>query len=260
MNGPKPAIGVVSYNIHKGRSASGLRQSLHHMRDALHDVGPDIVLVQEVQRRHRGYHHGHGHWPLSAQFEVLADTEWPYHAYGPNAVHPVGDHGNAVLSRYPIIEWENIDISLHPLEQRGILHVQIEVPGLDVPLHVCCTHLNLLHRHRRRQVSVLAARIRQSVPEHCPLLIGGDFNDWRTWVTGELQRQVAVRDAHLQVQGRHARTFPAFRPMLALDRIYVRGLSVEDARVLDGARWRRLSDHLGLYAAVRPLPAAALPP
>ena len=155
------------------------------------------------------------------------------------------------MSRYPIVDWENIDISQHPLERRGILHVRIDVPGFTQPLHVCCTHLNLLHRHRRHQVSQLASRIREAVPRDCPLIIGGDFNDWRTWVTAELERQIGVRDAHVHARGRHARTFPAPYPFLALDRIYVRGMEVVDARVLDTPPWRALSDHLGLQATLR---------
>jgi endonuclease/exonuclease/phosphatase family metal-dependent hydrolase len=45
-----------------------------------------------------------------------------------------------------------------------------------------------------------------------------------------------------------ARTFPAAMPMLKLDRIYVRGFDVLDARVLHGASWARLSDHAPIIA------------
>jgi endonuclease/exonuclease/phosphatase family metal-dependent hydrolase len=212
-------LNVVTYNIHKGYSPGNRRLSLRHMRDALHGVGPDLVLAQEVM--------------------------------GSNAAHAGGDHGNAILSRYPITAWENIDISEHRLEQRGILHAEIAVPGIEASVHVCCTHLNLLHHHRRRQIATLAARIHDAVPDGCPLIIGGDFNDWRTWVTGELYRRIGVRDAHLDTRGSHARTFPSWRPLLALDRIYVRGLEILESRVLDTASWRALSDHLGLQATLR---------
>lgn len=248
MNEPQNGVlNVVSYNIHKGYSPGNRRMSLRHMRDALHSVAPDLVLAQEVVGSdRRGSEHS-----TDAQFEYLADEMWPFHAYGRNAVHAEGDHGNAILSRYPIAAWENIDISENRLEQRGILHAEIEVPGIPTNLHVCCTHLNLLHHHRRRQIATLAARIRDAVPDGCPLIIGGDFNDWRTWVTGELHRKIGVRDAHLDSRGAHARTFPSWRPLLALDRIYVRGLEVLESRVLDTASWRALSDHLGLQATVR---------
>lgn len=248
---PTGVLNVVSYNIHKGFSSGNRRLSLRHMRDALRALDPDLVLVQEVVGANLGPDNGHPREFLDAQFEYLADEVWTYHAYGRNAVHAGGDHGNAILSRYPIGDWENIDISQHRLEQRGILHAEVSVPGAGAPLHVCCTHLNLLHRHRKLQVAALARRIHDMVPDGSPLIIGGDFNDWRTWVTGALGRAIGVRDAHLNVRGHHARTFPAWQPVLALDRIYVRDLDILDARVLDAAAWRSLSDHLGLQATVR---------
>ena len=151
---------------------------------------------------------------------------------------------------------QNIDISLHSREQRGVLHAQIDVPKFSQPLHVCCTHLNLLHGHRKRQIATIVARINDAVPTQCPLILGGDFNDWRVWATRELHDVIGVREAHLIIHGRHARTFPGFSPLLALDRIYVRDLLVLDSQVLDGSGWRALSDHLGLHALVAPLPTA----
>jgi endonuclease/exonuclease/phosphatase family metal-dependent hydrolase len=45
-----------------------------------------------------------------------------------------------------------------------------------------------------------------------------------------------------------ARTFPALVPWLQMDRIYVRGLKVKEAKVLRGPEWARLSDHSPLIA------------
>jgi endonuclease/exonuclease/phosphatase family metal-dependent hydrolase len=251
MKGEGPQhLEVVSYNIHKGLTPGNLRMVLARMRDALHEVAADLVLVQEVVGRHRRFERRFTDWPAEAQFEFLADTMWPHYAYGRNAVYSERDHGNAILSRFPIVAHDNIDISLHSLEQRGILHAVIEPPGLDAPLHVCCTHLNLLHTHRKRQLRRLAERVEASVPAACPLIIGGDFNDWRTWATGELGRRIGVEEAYVARHGRHARTYPGWHPLLPLDRIYVRGLEVTRARVLTGPPWRTLSDHLALHAEV----------
>jgi len=247
---------VVSYNIHKGLGVGNLRVALSQMRDALHALAADLVLIQEVVGSHRGHARRFADWPTVAQFEFLADNMWPHVAYGRNAVYSGGDHGNAILSRHPIAWHENIDISLNPLERRGILHAVVEPPGLAAPLHVCCTHLNLLHGQRKRQLERLAQRVRSAVPAHCPLIIGGDFNDWRTWATGALARSIGVEEAYVARHGRHARTFPGWHPMLALDRIYVRGLPVTRARVLDGPPWRTLSDHLAVHAELRLAPAA----
>lgn len=242
---------VVSYNIHKGLTTGNLRVALEHMRLGLRQLAPDIVLVQEVVGSHQRYQQRFHNWPTSSQFEFLADRMWPYHAYGRNAVYSGGDHGNAILSRFPIVDHENIDISQNSLEQRGILHAVVDVPGLHRPLHACCTHLNLLHGQRKRQLAALAARVDDAVPHDCPLIIGGDFNDWRTWATRALRRTIGVREVHVHTHGRHARTYPGWQPLLALDRIYVRGLDILDAGVLDGPAWRSLSDHLGVHTKLR---------
>jgi endonuclease/exonuclease/phosphatase family metal-dependent hydrolase len=248
------ALSIVSYNIHKGLVAGNMRMALRRMRDRLHALAPDVVLVQEIVGRHRHMEQRFTDWPTGTQLEYLADRMWPHTAYGRNAIYNAGHHGNAILSRFPIIAAENIDISLHSREQRGVLHAQIDVPKLSQPLHVCCTHLNLLHGHRKRQIATIVARINDAVPTQCPLILGGDFNDWRVWATRELHDVIGVRETHLSIHGRHARTFPGFSPLLALDRIYVRDLLVLDSQVLDGSGWRALSDHLGLHALVAPLP------
>ena len=48
-----------------------------------------------------------------------------------------------------------------------------------------------------------------------------------------------------------ARTFPAAMPWLRLDRIYLRGFTVLDAQVLQGAAWAKLSDHAPIVATLR---------
>lgn len=255
MKPPEPSsnvdtLSIVSYNIHKGLVAGNMRMALRRMRDRLHALAPDVVLIQEIVGQHRHMEQRFADWPIGTQLEYLADQMWPHTAYGRNAVYNAGHHGNAILSRFPIIEQENIDLSLHSREQRGILHVQVDVPGFAQPLHVCCTHLNLWHGHRKRQVAAIAARINAAVPAHCPLILGGDFNDWRLWASRELHTMIGVHETHLSIHGRHARTFPGLSPMLALDRIYVRDLEVLDSQVLDGGGWRTLSDHLGLHALV----------
>jgi endonuclease/exonuclease/phosphatase family metal-dependent hydrolase len=247
------ALSVVSYNIHKGLAAGNVRMALRRMRDRLHRLAPDIVLVQEIVGHNRQMERRFADWPIGTQLEFLADQMWPHTAYGRNAVYKSGDHGNAILSRYPILHVENIDLSLHAREQRGILHIQIDAPGFERPVHVCCTHLNLLHGHRKRQVAAIAMRIEGAVPANCPLILGGDFNDWRLWATRELESRIGVRETHYSMHGYHARTFPGFSPLLALDRIYVRQLRVLDSRVLDGGGWRMLSDHLGLHTVVAPV-------
>lgn len=120
-------IRVVSYNIHKGRSLSG-RDSLGELRLELHGLRPDLMFLQEVQGRNDI------NGALHAQHESLAAALHMEYAYGCNAIRAQTDHGNALLSRHPILSFENQDISDHRLEQRGLLHSVVDVGGARSPL------------------------------------------------------------------------------------------------------------------------------
>ncbi|MCB1049013.1 MAG: endonuclease/exonuclease/phosphatase family protein [Acidobacteria bacterium] len=250
-----PLIKTFSYNIHKGFNAGNRQYVLNHMREALHDLSPDLVFLQEV----RGYLQPgyHPNWAVEPQFAYLAEAQWPHHAYGKNAVTAAGHHGNAILSKFPILLWENVDISTYELERRGLLHCVLDVPSLDHELHVICLHLNLFQRGRLKQIEKLCDRIETVVPPKAPLIIAGDFNDWQRQITSILAQRLQVQEAHQARHGRHARSFPAWMPVLSLDRIYFRGFRVENSAPLTGQPWHRLSDHVPLYSELLCLPFAA---
>ena len=71
------------------------------------------VFLQEVQGTHRGRSQAIAKWPEASQYEFMADEIWPAYAYGRNAVYSDGHHGNAVLSKYPIVRFENHDVLDH---------------------------------------------------------------------------------------------------------------------------------------------------
>ena len=68
------------------------------------------------------------------------------------------------------------------------------------------------------------------MPEDAPLIIAGDFNDWRRKGDRILTDKLGVYEVFEEVKGRPARTFPSVLPMFRLDRIYARELDVTDAR------------------------------
>jgi endonuclease/exonuclease/phosphatase family metal-dependent hydrolase len=245
------ALDVLSYNIHKGLAAGNRRHVLHRIRAALARSAPDLALLQEIVGEHAGHARRFPDWSPLPQAQFLAAELWPHAVYGRSAVHVHGDHGNAILSKLPIVEWLTLDVSLNRWEQRAILHAVLDTGDPGRPLHVCCVHLNLRQGDRRRQVGTLVAHLRDTVPNGAPLIVGGDFNDWQRRAGGVLEGELGVVDVHLAVHGHHARTFPAWRPLLALDRLYARGLEVEDAGVLAGPDWRGTSDHLALSARLR---------
>ena len=239
---------VVTYNIHKGFSQFKRRMSVHDLRDKLRVIGADLVFLQEVQGLHERHAERHHNWPANPQHEFLADSIWKDFAYGRNAVYDSGHHGNAILSKYPIVRWDNENVSMHHAESRGLLHCEIAIPGWSQPLHCINVHLGLLGHWRLKQIAMLKTRIERMVPPDAPLVVAGDFNDWRRRVSRALMHSLNVSEVFETTAGRPARSYPAVLPLLHLDRIYVRGFSIRLAHAHHGHAWSRVSDHIALSA------------
>jgi len=242
-------ITILSLNINAGFDLSRRRFLLPLLRDAVHTVGADVVLLQEVLGEHAGHARRHRQWPEQAQHAYMAGALWPHHAYGRNANFAEGHQGNAVLSRFPIASHGNRDVSIAGHEARGLLHVVIAVRGDARPLHVVNVHLGLREAHRQRQVAQLADFVAKDIPPGAPLVVAGDFNDWRALAHPAL-RAAGLREAFEEGGGRLALTFPAPMPVLPLDRIYLRDVAVITLSVLRAKPWSRLSDHAGLLAEI----------
>jgi endonuclease/exonuclease/phosphatase family metal-dependent hydrolase len=268
-------IRVATYNIHTGVSSFRSTPRVLALKKAIGAFDADVVFLQEVQGRHDRYQARYGekvrtphhHWPEKAQHEFFAGENL-HAAYGMNAVYDHGHHGNALLSGFPISNQNNHDVSDHAYEQRGILHCVLETPSGNV--HCYVVHLGLFEVSRRRQTDALVQCVQDSARPDEPVIIAGDFNDWRNTLSdclrlklgvvevfdelerparfgariGEIVRNAAGREKRLVP----ARTFPAALPWFRLDRIYVRGFKVEHAEVLHGPQWARLSDHAPIVA------------
>ena len=241
---------IATYNIHKGFSFFNRRLVIHDVREHLRALNADLVFLQEVQGGHERHAWRYEEWPEQPQYEFLADSIWPDFAYGKNAVYDGGHHGNAILSRFPIARWGNEDISEHRFESRGLLHCEVELPGWTAALHCVCVHLGLLARHRSRQLRALRQRIERLVPPAAPLIVAGDFNDWRRHAHRELAQPLQLKEVFEHTHGRPARSFPAALPVFQLDRIYVRGFNIKQVRVHHGHPWARISDHAALTSTV----------
>ena len=267
-------IRVATYNIHKGVSSIRAEPRVLALKQAIGLFNADVVFLQEVQGKHDlkaakygAEQLGQKHWPAAAQHEYFAGESRHLHAaYGMNAVYDHGHHGNALLSAFPIANMANHDVSDHAYEQRGILHCVLNTEhGL---VHCYVVHLGLFEAGRTRQTQALIDAVKETAPDNEPVIIAGDFNDWRNTLSatlrkalgvvevfdeirppsalGDLVRTLARRKAALHP----ARTFPAALPVFRLDRIYVRGFSVETAQVLHGPEWARLSDHSPIVATL----------
>lgn len=244
---------ITTYNIHKGFSQFNRRVTVHELRQHLQQLHADILFLQEVQGAHEGHARRFVHWPQMPQHQFLAESLAHRSAYGSNAVYEEGHHGNAILSRFPILNWENQDISVNRFESRGLLHAEIQIPGWPEALHCMCVHLNLLGRDRQKQLLALRQRIETLVPADAPLIIAGDFNDWRQQADRVLTEDLKLHEVFQSLNGVPARSFPAKLPVLTLDRIYYRGFRIEHAKVHGGLPWSKISDHAPLSATMRRL-------
>ncbi|GAB4115673.1 MAG: endonuclease/exonuclease/phosphatase family protein [Sideroxydans sp.] len=237
---------VATYNIHKGFSPLNRRVVLHELRERLRELNADIVFLQEVQGEHAGHAQQHADYPDMPQHEFLADPFWQHHAYGMNSVYEAGHHGNAILSRFPIVQTHNTDVSAHRFERRGLLHSEIDIEGRRV--HCLCTHFGLFARGRRAQLQALIGYAQATIPASAPLLIAGDFNDWRGQLSAGLDAALGVQDVFCLQYGKPARSFPSALPLLKLDRIYMRGFDLVQCKVRGG---RNMSDHAALLAQLK---------
>ena len=243
-------VRVATLNIHKGLSQFNRRMVIHELREALRVLDADIVFLQEVQGLHERHATRFPSWPNAPQYEFLAEDRWQ-HAYGRNAIYDHGHHGNAILSRFPIVSSETQDVSDHRFERRGLLHCVVAPPGWRQNLHCVCVHLSLHERGRRKQLEAIGERLEELAGRRMPIVVAGDFNDWRNRATTILGDRLGMAEVSVASIGRAARTFPALLPLLRLDRIYVRGFEVVSARAHRGAPWTLLSDHLALSAELR---------
>jgi endonuclease/exonuclease/phosphatase family metal-dependent hydrolase len=158
---------------------------------------------------------------------------------------PSWRHGNAILSPHPLDLGGRWDISAHRFEKRGLLVARATFGGHSVTL--LCAHLALTRPARLRQMNWIAHWIEKEAPDG-PLVLAGDFNDWRN-DSVPLFREHGLHEV-ATLLGEAGRTFPAFSPALALDKMFVRGMQpVEWIQPTQETAW--LSDHLPYMARLR---------
>lgn len=236
------SLRVATYNIHKGVQGIGPRRRLeiHNLGLAISQMHADVVCLQEVRKVHRGEARYFTHWPELPQADFLAPEGYQA-VYRTNAYTRHGEHGNALLTRWPVLDHQHEDMSDHRFEQRGLLHSELLVHGSRV--HVLVVHLGLIRPSRLRQLAQLRRYIEREIPSQAPVLVAGDFNEGRAIVGRELS-PVGLK----AFDGDRQATFPARLPLVQLDHVFARGLQPVGTQVLRGRAWWRMSDHLPLIA------------
>ena len=242
---------VATYNIHKGVRGVGPRKRLeiHNLGLGIEAFDADLVFLQEVRSFHRReamrFERTSFGWPKEGQADFLAPLGYEV-AYRTNAVTRGGEHGNALLSRWPLGDVGHHDVSDHRFEQRGLLHVTVQWNGVTV--HAVNAHFGLIHASRVRQVQRLAAFITAEIPRDELLLVAGDFNDWGERLDAPMQALGLHRATAPGAAAARLNTFPSRLPLFSMDRIYTRGLRCTSSSVPRGPAWARMSDHLPLLA------------
>ncbi len=234
---------LLTWNIHKCIGGVDRRYDPRRTAEALAHFQADVVLLQEVDggvARSNGDH----------QVDLLGDLcGFDHRTWFPNVdIRGGGAYGNAILSRYPIVETRNVDVSVRWKKKRSVLHAicRVRQGDVDRTLHVFNMHLGLAQYERRIQLQTfLDSHPFRHLDAHTPVVVGGDLNDvWGSlgsWLTPAAFRGV----------DRKPRTFPAWAPMRSLDAIYVRGdLALERLERGETDLAKRASDHRPLLADV----------
>lgn len=240
-------IRVATWNIHKGVNGLGPRRRLeiHNIGLAVDQFDADIICLQEVRKHHHREAQRFSHWPSLEQADFLAPLGYTP-VYQTNAITKHGEHGNALLTRWPVIKHQHEDMSDHRFEQRGLLHVEVLIHA--APVHIVVVHLGLIKSSRRRQVKQLCDYIQREIPKDAPLIVAGDFNDWGTAC------EAALKSEHLHtfhsnpIAAKKLRTYPARLPLVQFDYVFARHLTATSVVVPTGQSWARMSDHLPLIA------------
>jgi endonuclease/exonuclease/phosphatase family metal-dependent hydrolase len=234
----RPVLRVATYNVHRCRGLDG-RTRPERIAAVLRAIDADVVAIQEVI----------GAGPRGGgQIEDIGALLGMGWVMAP-ARHLRGHlFGNAVLSRLPITQHLEHDLSWKTCEPRRMQRVDIAANGST--LHVYNVHLGTALLERRHQAERLAAIVSD---RHVagPKLVLGDFNEW---MRGRLTLLLSAKlnSVDLRNHLRRRRTYPGLFPILHLDHIYYTG-KVEIVRI-DLPRTRMAlvaSDHLPLVADVR---------
>ena len=236
--GATATLRIATYNVHRCRGLDG-RTRPERIAAVLSEIDADIVALQEVVGAGP---RGGGH---AEELGAALGMGW---VMAPARLLRGHQFGNVVLSRFPIVQHLEHDLSWKTCEPRRLQRVDIRVNGGT--LHVYNVHLGTAILERRHQAGRLATIVSERQVAD-PKLVLGDFNEWmRGLATTLLSARLNSVDLRDFLPRR--RTYPGVFPLLHLDHIYYAGC-VEVVRIaLPRTRLALVaSDHLPLVADVK---------
>ncbi|MGE3539761.1 MAG: endonuclease/exonuclease/phosphatase family protein [Candidatus Tectimicrobiota bacterium] len=234
---------LASYNIH-GCIGPDKQYDRRRIATVLREINADILSVQEL--------HAHGVGPETGdEVAFLTAVAGGEVVLGTTFTGGRGAYGIALFSRLPILAVRRIDLHVPPHEPRCALDVDLAVDCGT--LRVITMHLGLRPWERRLQVQRLNESIEPN-PQRLTVVLG-DSNEW-----GFLARPLRLLETRFGPSSR-VRTWPSWRPLFALDRLWVQpreALAAVWAHTSPTAR--RASDHLPLVGLLDIIPPGALHP
>ena len=236
-------IRVATYNVHKCR---GLDRRVRPGRivEVLREIDADIIALQEVLSLQGATREKDQARFISEELKMVC-------ALGGTRVHKGAMYGNVVLSRLPVLETANYDISVHGREERGCMRADIRANGSGV-LHVFNVHLGTAYVERRHQGRKL---VDETILNNGQLsgarILLGDFNEWTRGLTTRLLGS-HLTSADIKTHLKRSRTYPWVLPFLHLDHIYFDNSLELERMTLHKSRIALVaSDHLPLVADFR---------
>lgn len=230
-------VRVMTYNLHNGFDTDG-HLGMEAIARVIEAEQPDVIGLQEVSRG----------WVVNGSLDMLTwlsqRLEMPY-VFGP----ATGSlWGNAILSRYPILEWENVKLPPNDLLfQRGYLWARLDL-GDGQELRVVDTHLH----HTREDFDIRARQVQTLLDfwkDGEQTVIMGDFNARRDDSEAEMMRQAGFADAIDVADISPGYTAPAEAPRYRIDYIWLS----PDLTATDTVVPRSLaSDHFPVVAIIAP--------
>lgn len=225
-------VTAATYNIHAWVGTDG-RWDPPRVLEIMRALDVGILALQEVD-----FLWGEG---VTAE-EVLCRELDCRVLPGPTMVRGDSRYGNMLLTRLPVLSYDQRDLAVEGREPRCCIDALLDAGGTS--LRVLATHLGLTRNERLCQVRSLLAALDED-GDHHPTLLLGDFNFWMPFFGASARLRQRVKASPL------TRTFPANRPLLALDRIYLsEAMRFGRVGVLDTPAARLASDHLPLRAEI----------
>lgn len=228
---------VLTYNIHRGIGGRDRRYGLERIVKVIANEAPDLICLQEVDRNLRRSQRDDQPEHLAEALGASAML------FQPNVTLGNGCYGNLLLSRWPLRDTRLVSLRMAWHWPRGAQVAVVETP--EGPLQLVNWHLGLAEHERHWQARHLLNHSDLRPDADLPALIVGDSNDWRNTLAHGPFAHHGFH--HVTAPREHFRTFPAYYPVVSLDKAFARGsLHIDRVHVVHGHLARRASDHLPL--------------